>query len=145
MKKDSKQSVEEAQAATTTAVEPPAEAGSELGAIRIHHGVITIIARTTALRVPGVLDMSGSFAEGLANIIGKADRGVRVDMDDNSLCLELHVVLEYGRKIPEVAWQIQTEVRRVMEEMTGKNVKTVDVIVQEVRMPANKNKEEEKK
>lgn len=142
MKNDSQTNDPDATMPLPPPPDAPAESGSELGAIRIHHGVITVIARNTALQVPGVVDLGGSFAEGLANIIGKADRGVRVNTDGNSLCLELHVVLQYGRKIPDIAWQIQTDVQRAVEEMTGKIVKTVDVIVQEVRMAPVKNKEE---
>ena len=123
---------------------PAAETVGEYGAVRIHHGVITVIARNAALLVPGVVEMSGSFAEGLANIIGKTDRGVRVAMDEQgqSLRIELHVALEYGVRIPDVAWQIQNDVRRAVAEMTGKTVAAVDVIVQEVRILPNKKKED---
>ncbi len=125
---------------------PAAETAGEFGAVRIHQGVIAVIARHAALQAPGVAEMSGSFADGLANIIGKTDRGVRVEMNehDQSLRLELHVALEYGVRIPEVAWQIQNDVRRAVSEMTGKTVAAVDVIVQEVRMAANQQKEEKK-
>ncbi len=110
---------------------------SELGAITIHHGVIAVIARIAALKVPGVVEMSGSFTDGLAGLIGKSssDRGIRVEADAQGVSLDLHVVIEYGVKIPPAAWQVQSEVRRSVEELTGKRVKAVNVIIQGVRSP----------
>ena len=40
--------------------------GSDLGAIMVHHGVIAVIARIAALKVPGVVEMSVSFTDGIA-------------------------------------------------------------------------------
>lgn len=114
------------------------ENGSELGSVQIHNSVIAAIARVAALKIPGVVELSGGLVDGLAGMIGKknSDRGIRVEHQDASVALELHVVLEFGARIPHVAWQIQTEVRAAVEKMTGKPVKAVNVIVQGVRLPA---------
>ena len=114
------------------------ENGHELGSVQIHNSVIAAIARVAALKIPGVVEMSGGLVDGLAGMIGKksSDRGIRVEHEDATVSLELHVVLDYGTRIPHVAWQIQTEVRTAVEKMTGKPVKAVNVIVQGVRLPA---------
>lgn len=114
------------------------ENGNELGSVQIHNSVIAAIARVAALKIPGVVELSGGLVDGLAGMIGKktADRGIRVEHEDATVSLELHVVLEFGTRIPHVAWQIQTEVRAAVEKMTGKPVKAVNVIVQGVRLPA---------
>lgn len=111
--------------------------GSDLGAIMVHHGVIAIIARIAALKVPGVVEMSTSFADGIANMIGRnsGERGVKVNLQGQNVDVELNIVVEYGAKIPRVAWAVQNEVRRAIEEMTGKKVGTIDVLVQGVRLP----------
>lgn len=113
------------------------EDGTELGAIRVHNSVIAAIARLAALKVPGVVEMSGSFAEGLASMVGKAsfDRGIKVDMEDQKLNLDLHIVIAFGVRIPQVAWRIQNDVRKAIEDMTGKKVGLINVIVQGVRLP----------
>jgi len=112
--------------------------GSDLGAIMVHHGVIAVIARIAALKVPGVIEMSGSFTDGIANMIGRnsGERGVRVDMQGQKVDLEVNIVIEYGAKIPQVAWAVQNEVRRAIEEMTGKKVGAVNVLIQGVKMPS---------
>lgn len=119
------------------------EEGSELGAIMVHHGVIAAIARATALKVPGVTGMSSSFAEGIASMIGRKseDRGVKVEMAEQKVNLELNIVIEYGTKIPRVAWAVQNEVRQAVEDLTGKKVGTVDVVIQGVRLPAEANEQ----
>ncbi len=114
------------------------EAGQEVGSVQIHNSVIGAIARSAAIKVPGVVEITGGLVDGLANIIGKksADRGIRVDSQDAAVSLDLHVVVDFGVRIPHVAWQIQTEVRKAVEQMTGKPVKAVNVIVQGIRLPA---------
>jgi uncharacterized alkaline shock family protein YloU len=82
--------------------------------------------------------MSGGIVDDLAGMIRNkksGDRGIRVDFDESGVVIQLHVVLEYGIRIPHVAWQLQTEVRQAVEQMTGKHVKAVQVIVQGVKLP----------
>lgn len=111
-------------------VDPPEEE-SDLGTIQIHNQVIAVIARTAALRVVGVADVIGSLVEDVAGKIGiKApDRGVHVELDDDQITLEMSLSVEQGVYIPRVAWQVQTDVRRAVEDMTGKTVKAVNVLV----------------
>ena len=117
--------------------EERAEESTELGAVQVHHSVIANIARLVALKVPGVIEMGGSLADDLAGILGKRshDRGVRVEMADNGIQIEAHVVLQYGVRIPEVAWQIQNEIKQAVEQMTGKPVRRVNVFVQALQFP----------
>ena len=125
----------EPNADTETVTNGNLEDGTDLGAVQIHNNVIATIARLAALKVPGVAEMSGTFVEGLAGMIGKpvVDRGIRVDFDDNHVVIELHVAIDFGIRIPQVAWQIQSEVRQAVEQMTGKSVKAVNVIVQSLK------------
>ena len=111
-----------------------ADEGTELGAIHVHHGVIAVIARLATLKVPGVVGMSGSFSDGIASMIGKDadDRGIKVHVEGQGVSVELNIVIEYGVRIPQVAWRIQNDVRHAIEDMTGKKVKAVDVVIQGV-------------
>ena len=109
--------------------------GSELGAISVHNSVIASIARMAALKVHGVVEMSSSFADGLANMVSKAsyDRGIKVEAEDQKVNLYLHIVIAYGTRIPQVAWRVQNDVRKAVEDMTGKKVGAVNIIVQGVK------------
>jgi len=110
-----------------------------LGAVEIHNNVIAVIAHEAASRVPGVVELSGTFVDELVDIIGKRprDRGVRVAIDsENTLIVKLTAVLEYGVYIPEVCGKLQLEVRKSIEEMTGKRVQAVNISVQSIRRTA---------
>ncbi len=113
------------------------EEDAQLGQIQIHNSVMAIIARMAALRVPGVADVVGSLVGDMAGRIGiKAqDRGVHVDLADDQISLNISLSVDYGVFIPKVAWQVQTEVRRSVEEMTGKTVKAVNITVRGLRTP----------
>jgi uncharacterized alkaline shock family protein YloU len=114
------------------------ENDTELGSVQIHNNVIATIARLAAVKVPGVCEMSGGIVDDLAGMIRKksGDRGIRVSFEDAGVVIEIHVILDYGVRIPNVAWQLQTEVRQAVEQMTGKQVKAVQVVVQGVKLPA---------
>lgn len=106
-----------------------------LGLVKIHNNVIAVIAHEAVSRVPGVIELSGTLVDDLADIIGKRsrDRGVRVEESENAYIVELTTVLELGVYIPEVCARLQLEVRKAVEKMTGKPVKAVNVLVQNVR------------
>jgi len=116
-----------------------------LGSVRIHNNVISAIAHEAADRVPGVIELSGTLVDGLADMIGKRsrDRGVRVAVEsENTIVVELAVVLEYGINIPKTCGMLQNEVRVSIEEMTGKKVQAVNVSVQGIRRSVNDSSED---
>lgn len=119
------------------AAEETAEESPELGSVQIHQHVIATIARLTTLKVPGVAVLSPSFTQGLARLFGRRadDQGVAVRLDEDGVVLDLNVVLHLGVRIPHVAWQIQNDVRQAVQQMTGKNVKAVNVIIQSLQFP----------
>jgi len=107
-----------------------------LGTVRIHNNVIAVIAHEAAGRVPGVVELSGTLVDEIVDIIGKRsrDRGVRVAVEsENTIIVELTAVLEYGVHIPEVCGKLQLEVRKSIEELTGKRVQAVNISVQSIR------------
>lgn len=128
---------------TEVLTDEPADFASEgTATAKIHNAVIAGIARLAALEVPGVNELSSGFAEKFATALGTKktmERGVKVEVDGDFVSLELHIVVDYGVRIPQVSWQVQNEVRRAIEQMTGKTVHDVEVIVQGVKMPAGKS------
>ncbi len=110
--------------------------GSDYGQIFINNNVIAVIAHETAKKVPGVVELQGSLADDLAGIIGKKskDKGIRVEKEGEELiAIDLAVVLEFGIRIPDICVQLQSEVKAAVEEMTGKHVSRVNIVVQGIR------------
>jgi uncharacterized alkaline shock family protein YloU len=118
-------------------VPEPKQEDAGLGKLELHNNVYAIIAHDVADNVPGVLELSGTLVDGLADIIGgkkTRDRGIRVAVgEEEAVTIELTVILEFGVNIPETCFKLQSEVRQAVEDMTGKVVQAVNVSVQGLR------------
>lgn len=111
--------------------------GKELGKVKIHQDAISAIANQAISEIEGVVKMSGSIVDSLAERLGKKtpDKGVRTEVIGEEVKVEVSVVVSFGTKIPEVAWQIQKNVRKAIEEMTGLHVQAINVNVEGVELP----------
>ncbi len=107
---------------------------TDVGAIRIADEVVGIIAGMAATEVPGVAGMSGGLVGGIAEMLGKRNlsKGVKVEVGEREAAVDLFIIAEYGVRIPDVALQVQENVKRAIENMTGLDVVEVNIHVQGV-------------
>jgi uncharacterized alkaline shock family protein YloU len=119
---------------------------SAIGGIKINNEVIAVIAGRAATEVKGVAGMSGGVVDGLAKILGQKslETGVKVEVGEEDININLSIVVDYGVSIPDVCSEIQMNVKRKVEQMAGRNVKSVDVSVQGIHFPADEGEIEEK-
>ena len=108
------------------------------GNVRISDEVITIIAGLAATEVTGVASMAGNITNELVAKLGKKNlsKGVKIEMSDNSLSVDLGI--EYGYSIPEVSRAVQERVKNAIETMTGLNVSEVNIRVADVNLENDK-------
>ncbi len=101
----------------------------ENGNIKISDEVISTIATIAVSEVSGVHGMGGTLAGDLVEKFGKKTmtKGVKVTLESDEVVLDLNVVLKYGVRIPEIAWNIQENVKKSVESMTGLTVTKVNV------------------
>ncbi len=116
------------------------------GEVKINNEVIAIIAGRVASDIKGVAGMSGGVVDGLAKMLGKRslEKGVKVEIGEEDINVHLSIIVQYGVNIPGVCSEIQTNVKRKVEEMTVRNVRTVDVSVQGIHLPTDEKELEEK-
>ena len=130
-----------------SAEETAEEITGEKGNIKIAVDVVATIAGIAANEIEGVAGMCGSFAGGIAEFLGNKKnpaKGVKVDMKENSAAIDLFIVVDYGIRIPELAWEIQENVKNSVESMTGLTVEKVNIHVDGVSFEKEKkNKEKE--
>ena len=115
--------------------------------IQISDDVVAVVAGIAASEVPGVADMAGGFAGGISEVLsGKKNmsKGIKVDILEKSTRIDVNIIVEYGARIPDVAFEIQKRVKKSVENMTGLVVEEVNVHVQGVSTASNKKKVEEK-
>ncbi|NLW09523.1 MAG: Asp23/Gls24 family envelope stress response protein [Firmicutes bacterium] len=105
------------------------------GTVRIANEVVGIIAGLAASEVRGVAGMSGGVVDGISELLKKKSlsKGVRVEVGEKEAAVDLYVVIEYGARIPDVAIEIQENVKRAIEGMTGLKVVEVNVHIQGVQ------------
>lgn len=114
--------------------------------IEISGDVIAVIAGVAVSEVQGVSGMAGSFAGGISEVLsGKKNlaKGIKVDKDEEKVKIDVNIIVEYGSRIPDVAFEIQNRVKKSVESMTGLKVEEVNVHVQGVNTDAILNQEQE--
>lgn len=109
------------------------ENGSE--GIKISNDVIAVIAGVSVSEVDGVYGMAGGFAGGITEVLkGKKNlaKGIKVEVENDKVKIDVNIIVEYGARIPDVAFGIQNKVKDSVENMTGLEVEEVNVHVQGV-------------
>lgn len=107
---------------------------TDIGEIQIAPEVIEVIAGLATVEVKGVAGMSGGFAGDIAELLGRKNlaKGVKVEVGQREAAVDVSVIIEYGNRIPEVATEIQRNIKRSIENMTGLNVIEVNVHIHDV-------------
>ena len=108
---------------------------SRLGRITISSEAIAQIVAETALECYGVVGMKGSLRGQLARARGRP-RGIEIRRDGADVTVDLHVVVEYGLNLAEVAATVRSRVAYDVERLTGLPVEAVEVYVEDVRITA---------
>ena len=112
---------------------------NNLGQVKISNEVIVTIAGLAALEVENV--------ETITTITDKLLRnnGVKIQVDEEQIILDIYVNIEFGESIPDTAFKIQENVKNTVETMTGLEVSTVNVHVQGITFYKEKAEKEEAK
>ena len=115
--------------------------------IEISDDVVAVIAGMAASEVSGVAEMAGGFAGGISEVLsGKKNlaKGIKVEVLDNKEArIDVNIIVEYGARIPDVAFEIQKRVKKSVENMTGLSVLEVNVHVQGVSTVQLEEKKQE--
>ena len=94
-----------------------------------------VITGKAVSEIQGVYEMSGGFAGGISEVLsGKKNlsKGIKVIVTEKDAKIDVNIIVEYGVRIPEIAFEIQTRVKKAVETMTGLKVTEVNVHVQGV-------------
>ncbi len=103
--------------------------------IKISDDVVAVIAGVAVSEVPGVFGMAGGFAGGIGEVLsGKKNlsKGIKVEVGEKETKIDVNIIVEYGTRIPDVAFEIQNRVKKAVETMTGLKVVETNVHVQGV-------------
>ena len=115
---------------------------SDVKDINISEEVVATIAGLACQEVKGVASLNAS---GISEVFGMKTKGVKVQVGNKDTVIDVSITVDYGSRIPDIAWEVQNKVKTQVEAMTGLNVVSVNVHVQGVVMPKKKNEKQEEK
>ncbi|MCI5700430.1 MAG: Asp23/Gls24 family envelope stress response protein [Lachnospiraceae bacterium] len=101
----------------------------EYGQVQIADEVVAIIAGLAAMEVKGVSSMAGGKFG-----VKTPSKGVRIDILEGVVCVDLALNIDFGYSIPETSKKVQEKVKAAIENMTGLEVSDVNVHVTGVDM-----------
>jgi len=110
---------------------------NDLGQITINEDVLLKVAGYAALECYGIVAMSSKRAkDGLVEWLGRENltKGVRVNVTNDGIDIDLYIIVEYGISIVEVCNIIKSQVCYKIENMTGAKVRRVNISVEGIRV-----------
>jgi uncharacterized alkaline shock family protein YloU len=115
-----------------------------LGKVEIAPEVIEVIAGIAAAEVEGVAQMRGNFAAGVVERLGKKNhgKGVKVDLSDDRIVIDVYCVMNFGVSIPAVAQKMQDNIRQALINMTALEIDEVNIHVVGVQFDNQKQEAE---
>ncbi len=112
----------------------------QAGEVQIADEVVAIIAGLAATEVEGVSAMAGNITNELVGKLGMKNlsKGVKVEVLENTVSVELALHMKYGYNIPAVSTKVQEKVKAAIENMTGLMVSDVNVRIAGVDIEKSK-------
>ncbi len=110
---------------------------TEYGHIVIENEVIARIAGLAAMENYGIVGMAAkNVRDGIVQILKMESltKGIRLNLSDEFIAIDLHIIVEYGTNIPAIADSLIEAVKYKVEENTGLTVSAVNIFVEGVRV-----------
>lgn len=116
------------------------ESNKGTGSVKIANDVVAMIAGLAATEVNGVSAMVGNITNELMSMVGmkKLNKGVKIDIVDRVVSVDLAVILDYGYNIPGICNKVQEKVKNAIETMTGLEVAEVNLRIAAINMAGAK-------
>lgn len=115
------------------------ENSSAIGTVCVHESVLSAIVKRAACSVDGVLRLAGgNFVDNLVEIVGSRkmfERSIVIEMLNDAVRIEVRIIVEYGKFIPDVASAVRKAILEEISGMTGMPVDSLDILVTDVDTP----------
>lgn len=112
----------------------------KLGTVKIADDVVELIAALAATEVNGVSSLAGNLTNELMSKVGvkSLTKGVKVEVLEGNVTVDLAVTIEYGYNIPETCQKVQGKVKAAIENMTGLTCSDVNIRIANINMKKDK-------
>lgn len=111
-----------------------------IGTVKIADDVVAMIASLATTEIEGVSAMAGNITNELMSKVGMKNltKGVKVDVLEGNVTVDLAVTMEYGYNIPATCQKVQQKVKAAIENMTGLHCADVNIRIAGVNMKKDK-------
>lgn len=101
----------------------------ETDQVQIADDVIAVIAEIATLEVEGMVNtqVKNDFVQAISR--KKGPKGVKVEVGEGEVLIDITATVKYGVKIPKVCLEVQEKVKNSVETMTGLHVASVNIHV----------------
>jgi len=114
------------------------ELRAECGSIEVATDVMATIAGGVAVDCYGVIGMVSQcqLKDSITELLKKDNfsKGVIVSQIEDKIIIDMYIIVSYGMKISEIAYDVQTKVQHRLDQMLGVDVDAVNIFVQGVRL-----------
>lgn len=107
-----------------------------IGTVKIADDVVAMIASLATTEIEGVSAMAGNITNELMSKVGMKNltKGVRVEVLEGNVKVDLAVTMEYGYNIPATCQKVQQKVKAAIENMTGLQCNDVNIRIAGVKL-----------
>ncbi|MCG2821155.1 MAG: Asp23/Gls24 family envelope stress response protein [Candidatus Atribacteria bacterium] len=117
---------------------------TDLGEINVSRETIGSIVSLNLADVKGVVGSRKSIIKEITDMLRgdtsenereEASRTIKVEVKDNKPLINLYIIIKYGVRIPDIAWDIQNRVKEGLREKLGTDINEIDIHVQGIQFP----------
>lgn len=117
---------------------------TDLGEINVTNETIGNIASLNLADVKGVVGSRKSIIKEITDMLKGAtseneieddSRTIKVEIKDNKPLINLYIIIKYGVRIPDIAWDIQTRIKEGLMKKLGIDINEIDIHVQGIQFP----------
>jgi uncharacterized alkaline shock family protein YloU len=115
-----------------------------LGEINITKETIRSIVSLNLADVKGVVGNRKSIIKEITDMLKgdtnenereEAVRSIKVEIKDNKPFINLYIIIKYGVRIPDIAWDIQSRVKESLMKKLNTDINEIDIHVQGIQFP----------
>lgn len=107
------------------------------GGVTIADTVVAKVAHNACREIDGVHGLGGATSRALSSLRHGESKtqGVSVDLHEDTIDIDITLVVTHGVNIPQVAEACRTKVKEQIESTTGMSVRAVNVVVSDIYFP----------